>query len=154
MTRKAIRELASVAALALPLLLGASGCHTYKYFDVSYTFDQATFDDSLIKSLHHCRLLVSGADSDNWIIRGCPNPNLPDPHSGGAVEFSSYADSGSMTFEVKAFQGAGIETPDCLVGDGKITLPVTGAMTIMNDQMPLIVTKVGNGCYNVADAGP
>jgi hypothetical protein len=144
-----------LAALALPALvgLGASGCHTYKYVDSSVTFDQ-TIDDSDILTVQRCRVVVTGADSDDFLLHNCPNPNEPDPHVGPAFEFSTFAESGTLHFEFKGFQGL-TDKPECLLLDGKLDVPVTGATTI--SAMPINVTKAGPGCTSVSpvtDGGP
>jgi hypothetical protein len=153
MSHKTSRKLELLTALALPLLFGASGCHSFKYFDISYSYDQA-IDDSVIHSITKCRIIVSGADTDNYILRGCPNTVLPDPHTGGQFEFASFADSGMLTFEFKGFQGAGADNPDCLALDGSVSVAVTSAMTIPS---ALSVKGTGKNCFNVTpptDGGP
>ncbi|HVU53000.1 MAG TPA: hypothetical protein VHL80_20095 [Polyangia bacterium] len=136
-----------LAALALPVLvgLGASGCHTYKYVDSSVSFDQ-TVDDSDILAIHDCRVEVTGADTHSFLLIGCPpSPTIPDPHVGPSFEFSTFAESGTLHFEFKGFQGL-VEKPECLLLDGKLDVPVTGATTIMAP--PIVVTKAGPGCQN------
>jgi hypothetical protein len=132
-------------AVALLLGLGASGCHTYKYFDISYSWDYATVDRALLGGISRCRIHVSGADTDSFPLMGCPNLALNDPNVGGSFEFSSFADSGTMTFDFLAYQGLR-ETADCQVGEGKVDVPVTGLTTIMGS---LLVKKTGDGCANV-----
>ena len=143
-----------LAALALPLLLGAAGCHTYKYVDGSVSFNQAV-DDSDILAVQRCIIVVSGADSDTFLLKNCPNPNEPDPHVGPTFEFSTFAESGTLHFELQGYQGL-TNKPECLLLDGKLDVPVTGATTIMAP--PIDVTKFGPGCQtNVTpptDGGP
>jgi hypothetical protein len=136
--------LGTLAALALPVVLGASGCHTFKYVDMTVSFDQSV-DDADILAIHDCRMLVTGADSDSFLIASCPPaPTVPDPHVGPVFEFSTFADSGTLHFEFKGFQGL-VETPDCLVLDGKQDVPVTSMTTI---PASINVTKTGMGCQN------
>jgi hypothetical protein len=122
------RGVGSLAALALPLLLGASGCNTYKYVDMTVSFDQSV-DDTSILTVKRCRMIVSGADSDNFILYNCPNPNEPDPHVGPQFEFSTFASSGKLHFEFKGFQGL-VDKPECQVLDGTQDVEVTSLTTI------------------------
>ena len=152
-----VKGLTRLAALALPMLLGSAGCNTYKYFDVKATFDEATFDDSQLGTISRCRVLVSGADTGNFILDRCPNAAALDPHDGKTMtspdgytfEFSTFADSGTLNFELQAFVGQ-VDKPECMIGDGKVPLAVTGATTIMGN---LLVTKnpaFGSTCLNVS----
>jgi hypothetical protein len=143
------RGLIAVAALALGL--GASGCHTFKYFDITMTFDQASLDDATILTISRCRVLVSGAESNNFILDRCPDHTAADPHMGtppGYIfEYASFAESGTLTFELKGYTGLN-DTPECLLADGMKAIPVTGATTIMG---ALSAAKnPGWACGNVA----
>jgi hypothetical protein len=138
---------------ALPVLLGTSGCNTYKYFDVHVTFDQSAgnFDVSLAGSVDHCRLTVSGADSGTFTLAPgtCPNragSNLLDV---GVFEYSTFADSGNLRFDVDAFQGANMESEACRIGTGNTTIPVASAMTIAGS---VAIKKNGTGCLPPATA--
>jgi hypothetical protein len=134
MNRLTHRGLGALAALALALPLGAGGCHTFKYFDITMTFDQASFDDADIRTISRCRVLVSGAESANFILDKCPDVVAADPHMGtppGYVfEYASFADSGTLTFDLKAYTGLR-DVPECLLGEGTKPIPVTSATTIM-----------------------
>jgi hypothetical protein len=153
-----VKGLTRLAALALPMLLGSAGCNTYKYFDVTPTFDHATFQDySQILTISRCRVLVSGADTSNFILDRCPNAAAADPYTGitdkspggYSFEFSTFADSGTLNFELQAFVGQ-VDKPECMIGDGKLPLAVTGATTIMGN---LVVNKNPNfasTCVNVS----
>jgi hypothetical protein len=147
---KTPRLLCALAALALPLVVGASGCHTYKYVDMSVSFDPAV-DDTYILDIARCRILVSGADSADFVIGDCPNHAATNPHIGYSFEFSTFAESGTLNFEFKGFQGLQ-DTAACQIFDGTQAVPVTGMTTISSMMM---VTKTGNPCANnVSDAGP
>jgi hypothetical protein len=147
------RRSVMLAGLPLLLLLGASGCHTYKYFDINVRFDDAPasgqtagFDSALAFRVNICRVNVSGADTDSFILPGCPHraPST-DPLNVGAFEFSTFADSGNLTFTLDAFEG-NMETAACKLGEGSTTIKVTSMMTINGD---LKIQKVGDGCPNV-----
>jgi hypothetical protein len=146
------------ATLALPVLggLAAGGCHTYKYINSSVAFNQ-TVDDSDIQAVHHCRMIVSGADQDSFLLFNCPpaiTATAPDPHVGPTFQFSTFAESGTLHFEFKGFQGL-VEKPECLLLGGQLDVPVTGLTTIMAP--PIDVSKTGTGCSSVSpvtDGGP
>ena len=124
------------AVAMFTLLLGASGCHTFKYFDIAVSFDPA-MDSADIRTISRCRILVSGADSDNFIMDKCPNHVAADPHGGYAFEYSSFADSGTLNFEFQGFVGLR-DTAACQIADGKVPVTVSGLMTIPS---ALLVTK-------------
>jgi hypothetical protein len=140
-----MRAARSLAPAFLILLLGATGCHTYKYFDVTVRFDATAgnFDSVLVGSLDHCNVVVSGADSGDFpLAKGtCPN-KVPtgDALSGGQFEFSSFADSGTVTFTVDAYKGL-TNDPNCKVGEGVAPAPVTGDPTI---KVMVDIKKVGD----------
>jgi hypothetical protein len=144
---------ARCALAAMALLLGASGCHTFKYFDVNVSFDQV-IDDGTLKSISRCRVLVTGAESSSFVLERCPNrATTGDPHQIGVFEYSSFAESGTLNFELKAYTGLN-ETPACLIADGMVSIPVTAATTIMGS---LPVMPMGTGCASVSpvsDGGP
>jgi hypothetical protein len=145
------RRLGAFAALALTAGLGASGCHTFKYFDITYSFEQASLDDSTIRTITQCRIYVTGADQAQWVLRGCPNHDTSmDPHLGGAFEFSTFADSGQLTFEVVGFVGE-TANRDCALADGQTSVPVTSMGTIMST---VLVKGTGKpNCSLVTPAG-
>ena len=101
------------ALAALVLLVGAGGCHTFKYFDVNVSFDQG-IDDGTLGSISRCRILVTGAESSSFVLERCPNRATDgDPHDVGVFEYSSFAESGTLNFELRAYTGLN-ETPACL----------------------------------------
>ncbi|HEX4406658.1 MAG TPA: hypothetical protein VH560_17590, partial [Polyangia bacterium] len=126
-----VRRLGAVATLALPFLAGA-GCNTYKYFDINVSFDSSgptAFDDSSVGQIHTCVVNVTGADKTTFELLHCPSMNAEAPFETGSFEYSSYASSGTIDFEVDAYVGLKT-TPDCLAGKGTIAVPVNGATTI------------------------
>jgi hypothetical protein len=143
-----------VAALALAGL-AVGGCHTYKYVQSSVTFNQ-TVDDSDIMILHHCRIVVTGADSDSFLLNACPpavTTAAPDPHVGPRFEFSTFAESGTLHFEFQGLQGL---ADQCKLLSGTLDVPVTSMTTIMAPTID--VTKTGTNCANnvspTTDGGP
>jgi hypothetical protein len=136
---------------ALPLLLfglAGIGCHTYKYVDMTVAFDPLTFmNTNDVFKIKSCRVTVSGADSAVARLdqAKCPNhTGTGDSFSGGVFEFSTFAESGNLTFHLEGFQGDG-ELPNCKVGDGTATVALSTMMTL---QGTLKVAKVSDGCQN------
>jgi hypothetical protein len=148
------RGLGAVATFAL--LLGASGCHTFKYFDLTLSFDQASLDSSEVRTISRCRILVSGAESNNFILDKCPNHGAADPHNGYVFEYSSFAESGTLNFAFEGFVGLR-DTDACKLAQGNVAVAVTGLMTI-----PSALTASKNPQYDptcgnvspVTDGGP
>jgi hypothetical protein len=124
----AVRRLGAVAALALPFLAGA-GCNTYKYFDINVSFASPPFDDSSVGQIHHCRVNVTGADTSSFVLENCPTMSTVAPLESGTFEYSTYASSGTMNFELDTYVGL-VEKPDCLSGKGSASFQVTSATTI------------------------
>ena len=122
------RRLGAVAALALPFLAGA-GCSTYKYFDINVSFASPPFDDSSVGQIHHCRVTVSGADKSSFVLANCPTSSTVAPLESGDFEYSTFASSGTMDFELDTFVGL-VEKADCQSGKGVLAVPVTSATTI------------------------
>lgn len=134
------RGLGAVATFAL--LLGASGCHTFKYFDMTLSFDPA-MDSAEIRTISRCRILVSGAESNNFILDKCPNhSNLADPHVGYVFEYSSFAESGTLNFTFEGFVGLR-DVDMCKIAQGSAAVAVTGLMTI-----PSMLTASKNPQYD------
>jgi hypothetical protein len=135
-------SLLGLAALVL-LVVGSAGCKEFRYFDVHVTFDPAMFDVVSVGSLNHCSVTVSGADSAEELLPGCPNPDTKatDRLDAGTFEFSTLADSGNLKFDVKAWLKNN-ENPPCQLGEGSITLPVTNSMTTTGN---LVIAKTGDG---------
>lgn len=135
------------ALVLLPLLFGAASCHSYRYFDIHVRFDPATFDSPRAFRVKTCRVTVSGADSGSAIIPDgkCPNrTNTGDSLDAGVFEFSSFAESGMVSFRVQVFENIG-EKPECILGEGTVSVPV-GATTSMAD---LSIKSTGQpGCPN------
>jgi hypothetical protein len=137
-------------ALALLGLASLAGCNNYKYFQIHVTFDPATLDSSQTGYISSCQVTVSGSESSSFRLRGdkCPPPSSSvAPLDVGTFEYASFVDEGSLTFKVEAFTGIG-QTPDCRLAAGMLTVPVTGATTII-PTMPLVVSKVGMACTSV-----
>jgi len=146
-----------LARVGLPLALGlaAAGCNSFKYFDIHVMFDPATFSSTSVRTISVCKMTTSGADSKSFIIdKNCPPTSNTDPLDMGIFEYSSFADSGTITFKFEGFQDSG-EKPECLIGTGMQSVQVSGETTIKAD---LTVAKTGMGCSLVtpptgADAG-
>ena len=123
-------------SLCLALIAAAaavsSGCHTYKYFDITAQLDNSWSTTSAF-TINICNVDVTGADHDSFVLPStekCPNRNpTMDFHDLGAFEFSTFADSGEMTFTLTVFQGTQ-KTMTCEIGKGTVSIPVSSATTI------------------------
>jgi hypothetical protein len=143
--------------LALALLAGASGCRQYKYFDIHMRFDPTPvsgmsqgFDSTVAGRVKLCKVAISGADQDSFDVPDCWKGSMrPDPLDIGSFEFSTFADSGDLTFTATAFEI--LPTPDCKLGDGSTTIKVTSMMTITGE---IAIKKNDDGCPNVPNPTP
>src|SRR5262249_38039166 len=98
-----------------------------------------------VYKINVCQVTVTGADSDQFILESmtCVNHSpVADPLTGGKFEFSTFADSGNLTFKVDGYQGTSVN-PACLIGTGMSTIPVTATMTLTG---PATLAKTGAGC--------
>jgi hypothetical protein len=151
---KAGTNAGTMAVLAMVVLAGA-GCNTFKYFDIHVTFDPATFNTSTVREIAVCRVTVSGADSASFRMMNCPGHSNTAPLEVGLFEYSSFADSGMMTFKLETIIGA-VEKAACKSGEGNVAVPVAGPVTIMAD-MKIIKTASPPGCNSttpINDGGP
>jgi len=143
-----------LALLGLVLALAATGCNTYKYFDIDVSFDpQSTgmgFDSTDVAQISSCRITVSGADSATSDLRDCPPPPASTaPFEVGQFEYSTFASSGTMTFTVVTYTGAG-QMDACKNGSGTVSIPVSGMTTIAGK---LVIEKTGAGCSGTTPVG-
>jgi hypothetical protein len=150
------RRLALIAVPAL-LGLGALGCNTYKYYDVHVTFDPAGapgFTKASAFSVFVCQVTVSGAESTQFDLphgssdQRCPNmiPGM-DPLDAGSFEFTTFADSGNLTFTLDAFQDM-TRTAPCHIGHGALTLPVNSTITTPGE---LKIQNTGMSCVTTGN---
>jgi hypothetical protein len=135
------RALLASCAVAL---LGAAGCDSYHYYDMSLVLG-STFTTALVGEAQLCKVNISGADSHEFNLTNCGvnsnDSNIPDV---GTFEFATFADSGTLTFTVDAYNGI-TPTPNCLYGSGMTSQPASSQIT----QMGTITLQVtGTGCPN------
>jgi hypothetical protein len=103
----------------LLLAFGAGACSSYSYYDLDLTFGNG-FNFNNISTIADCHLLVSGAATDS--IQLDPGQcRISTAGEYGKVEYSTFADSGSITFTLNAFQKPA-NNPNCELGEGSITL--------------------------------
>jgi hypothetical protein len=126
--------------------LGAVGCSEFHYYDIDVTFDTSSGQFAGINevsTVQVMRMLVSGADNADFQIGPNANglPLVTGAHL-GVFEFSTFADSGQLTFTAMAFDDA-TSNPACLTGQGMKT--VEASSTITNTVM-LTVNKTAVGC--------
>ena len=126
-----------------------AGCSEYHYYDIDVTFDTGAMGfagTNEISTIQRCVMNVSGADSGQ-IVMGLTENCPPMTAAGigthvGVVEFSTFKDSGSLTFTFDAYDDQTL-TAMCKTGSGTKTLTATSATTTMDT---LMVEKVAVGC--------
>jgi hypothetical protein len=139
-----IRRRFLVAAVPM-VLAGAAGCSTYSYFDIDIRLDSSKWGSSAAANLiSTCHMFVSGATSGDFDVNGDKAVCPPDPPSTdvGVIKYSTFADSGNVTFTLKAYQGAG-QTDACETGEGTVTLPLALGHTSSGT---LMIAPTGKTC--------
>jgi hypothetical protein len=133
-----------LAVLAVPVLLalGGAGCNTYHYYDIHALFDPSSgpgmpgFTGASAFSVQVCVVSISGADNTTFELplNNVPEQRCPDVRPGqnaldaGMFEYSTFTDSGTLTFTLDAFQDLA-QTPGCHIGSGNVKVPATSAIT-------------------------
>jgi len=125
--------------------LGAAGCNEYHYWDVQVNFDVSAGQFAGSGEFSKVQVMVmgvSGADSADLQIG--PNANgLPTVNSMfGVFEFATFADSGKLTFTVRAYNDAS-SNPECQVGQGTTTVDASPMTT---NSATVLIGKTGTGC--------
>jgi len=112
--RPAVRLFPLLALLLLAL--GAGACSSYSYYDLDLKFGMG-FDFNKISTIDSCHLVVSGAVTDSITL----DPGMCRISTNGEfgkVEYSTFADSGNITFF----------STTCKLGEGSTTLPAGTAV--------------------------
>lgn len=134
-------------ALALAVTaLGAAGCDTYHYYDMDLMFSSAWVNGiNSAGAAQLCKVSISGADSHDFSLNSCGimtnNSNYPDV---GTFEFATFADSGTLTFTVNAYNGTP-PTAACLFGSGTTTMNASSTIT---QKGTITIAPGGTGCPN------
>jgi hypothetical protein len=130
--------------------LAGAGCNDFHYYDitVSFNINQSTggYPQAEVASVQTLLFGVSGADSGSFRIGPNANglPLVAGATNLGTVEYATFADSGTLTFKVEAFNNSRT-TPDCKTGEGTKAVMATSASTTMD---AVIINKTGAGCTN------
>src|SRR5262249_51182098 len=103
--------------------VAAAGCNEVHYWGIDVTFNKDTassgFAAGEVERIQVCVMRVSGADSAS--LRIGPNmnglPMAPGFAHLGIVEFSTFADSGQLTFTMDCYDDVATVDP-CKVGSG------------------------------------
>jgi hypothetical protein len=131
-----MRAKACLLAALLATAAAGAGCSEYHYYDIAVRFNTAppmNFNGSSdVSTVQTCVLEVSGADSFEYTFsreQRCPplsagGSPLTDM---GTFEYSSTADSGTLTFTFRAYVGPALQ--ECQVGEGTTSVNV-GATTV------------------------
>jgi hypothetical protein len=137
-------------AVGMAMLLGGSGCSSYRYFDIDVKLDTTLSANGTSSMIQLCYVFVKnekgGIEDDFALTR----PNSTDnrcPVSGSSVgtfEYSTFKDSGSLTFSVAVYDSAGAADENCKMGEGSATVPVKETTNVA----PLTVMAIGSaaGC--------
>ena len=125
MTR--VRGLLTLAAL----ILGA-GCNTYHYYDITVSFGSIGVEEA--GGIKICQVAVTGADTYDATLPTstpgakavCPiGSNYPDL---GTFEYSTFTDSGHLTFTLNAFNQTNLN-PSGICISGSTTLAASSEIT-------------------------
>jgi hypothetical protein len=125
----------SGVGLVLLLALSAGGCNSYSYVDLDLQTG-AGFSIVTIGDVSNCHVFVTGATTDDFTLSTAVCHSI-DTATGeiAKIQYSTFADSGSVTFTLKLFQG-GQEVDGCLIGNVAATIPIESGKTT-----PLTVLK-------------
>ena len=128
--------------------LAGAGCNDFHYYDitVSFNINQSTggYPQDEVGNVQTMLFNVSGADSGSFRI-GPNGMNLPltgGKTTLGTVEYATFADSGTLTFTVQAFNSTRT-TQDCKTGEGTKAVMATSEVTTMD---AVAINKTGAGC--------
>ena len=132
-----------IALLGLAALASV-GCKDLHYYDVTVRFDGATISEGIGSRAETCHVYVTGSDTDNFYFGspmacGVRRQGL----TLGTFEYSSNADSGQLTFTLKAYDGIPEDT-QCQFGEGSVEIPV--GITTVNGELIVTATSSGGGC--------
>jgi predicted small secreted protein len=131
------RGLVALALLAAPFV---TGCNTYHYFDIDVEWGPVT--PTQASQLQLCVLLVSGADTHQGDFPSnvvgldpndpnqksiCPPQSTSSPKM-GTFEYSTFTDSGSLTFTVNGY-GKVTASNDLLCTTGSTTMTASSQIT-------------------------
>jgi len=122
------------------LSLAGAGCSEFHYYDINVKLGGFIGNEPTL--IQVITITVSGADSGSMRI-GANNrglPLAPGDTELGVVEFSTYADSGTLNFKGEAFD-ATATTADCRVGEGTVAITAGSATTSTGE---LTITKGGS----------
>jgi hypothetical protein len=73
--------------------------------------------------IHSCHVFVTGADTTDRTLNRCSPPASNDV---GMFEYSTFTDSGTLNFKLKAFEGA---TESNQIGEGTTSVNISSGNT-------------------------
>jgi len=122
--------------LTLSLLAGAlalGGCNTYHYYDITIGFGTISLEQAGVLEL--CHLDVSGADTHSADLPSTFNhdsktvcPLVNNWPTLGTFEYPTFADSGSITFNITGFKDTSRQS-DNLCTSGSVTMTADSEIT-------------------------
>jgi len=119
------RSLLPMLGLLAVLGLGA-GCNTYSYFQIHVQRDNS-FSTPRRARIHDCHVFVSGAATAEQTLEKCSPPSSNDV---GTFDFSTFADSGTVNFDLKLFEGTGEAIK---LGEAMTSLAVSSGNTVKGE---------------------
>jgi hypothetical protein len=120
------RSLLPVVGLLAVLGLGA-GCNTYSYFQIHVQLDDS-FSTPRRARIHTCHVYVTGAATDDRTFGDNCSP--PKTNDVGTFDFSTFADSGTVNFDLKLFEGTGEAIK---LGEAMTSLAVSSGNTVKGE---------------------
>lgn len=132
------RRIGGPALLALALAAAGAGCNTYSYLQVHVKLDETTFTSVRRATIHTCHLFVTGAATTDTQLTNCSPPPTFDV---GTFDFSTFADAGTVNFDLQMFQGVG-EGDANKIGDGMTSVTISSGSTAMGE---ITVMYTGTG---------
>jgi len=123
------------AALLGAALLATSavGCNTYSYVDFHAKIDPM-WGGLAASVITQCHMYVTGAATDDFVMnddssgaRVCPPVNSNQLEI-TRVNYSTFAESGNLTFTLKGFTSTG-EKPECQIAEGTTTIAISKGNT-------------------------
>ncbi len=128
----------------LPLVVLAQGCSTYSYFDVDLKLGDGFNTVVQTGNITKCHVFVTGAATDDFLIGNniCLNSDkLASTKDLGKIRYSTFADSGDVTFTLRLFHL--METDACELGHADTKLTVSSGNTVAG---MITVPLSGPGC--------
>jgi hypothetical protein len=137
-------------ALGIALLGGVAGCSSYHYFDIDVKLDTTLGSNGTSSRIQLCNLTIKnekGGIEDDFPLTRKNASDVLCPVSGstiGTFEYSTFKDSGSLTFTVAAYNMLNSVDETCKMGEGSVTVEVKD--TTNAGTLTVNAINAGAGC--------